>query len=257
MARMGRKLQAGLVAGGVLALLCTALVACGSGGDEAPAVETAEQVLEREAAKAESWQWPQGPRPMAQLHIVGMGMIEIELYPELAPKTVANFLTLSEKSFFEGTTFHRVIPGFMVQGGDPLTREDKNPGNDGMGGPGYEIDDEFTEAPHLRGVVAMSNDGRPRSGGSQFFIVQQDALHLNGLHTVFGRVVSGMDVVDRIAAVERDEIGRWGPADRPIENVVVERVVVSRAGPGGAGAAVAGDGAAVEADAGTGREASS
>jgi peptidyl-prolyl cis-trans isomerase B (cyclophilin B) len=214
------------------ACLCACLLACGPGGEAEPDAESSEADA---TARAEAFEWPQGPRPSVRLRIVDMGEIEIALYPELAPKSVANFLELAEKGFYDDTTFHRVIPDFMIQGGDPNTRDDKDPDNDGKGGPGYYLDDEFSDAPHVRGVVSMSNDGRPNSGGSQFFILQKDADHLNGNHTVIGRVVNGIEIVDRIAEVERDLDGRWGPVDRPISNVVVGGIVVMKATPEGVG----------------------
>ncbi len=131
-----------------------------------------------------------------------LGDIRIELFADRAPKTVANFVTLTKKGFYNGVTFHRVIPGFMIQGGDPK--------GDGTGGPGYEIPDEFH--PTLRhdgpGVLSMANAG-PNTGGSQFFITLAATSWLDGKHAVFGRVRGGQDVVEKIAGVARD--GR----DRP------------------------------------------
>ena len=172
--------------------------------------------------------WPDGPRPMATIALAGRGEIHIALYPELAPKTVKNFIDLAAKGFYDGTTFHRVLPGFMIQGGDPMSR-DKLPKNDGGGGPGYSIPDEFTRAPHERGAVSMANEGRANSGGSQFFIVHGEARHLDGKHSVFGRVTAGMDVVDAITEVEVDEHGRWGAPMRPLENVVMTTVTTREA----------------------------
>jgi cyclophilin family peptidyl-prolyl cis-trans isomerase len=138
------------------------------------------------------------------------GAIEIELYPDAAPKTVENFEKLSRDGFYEGVIFHRVIPDFMIQGGDPT--------GTGMGGPGYEFEDEFNEHRVERGALAMANAG-PNTNGSQFFIVTAEATPwLDGKHTVFGRVTSGMDVVDRISQTERDT------NDRPLEPVTIERV---------------------------------
>ncbi len=195
-------------------------LACGS-GDEA-----------KEAAHNEStgaaFVWPAGPRPRATLHVADFGNIEFDLYPELAPETVANFSKLAEEGFYAGTTFHRVIPGFMIQGGDPNSKN-QDPRDDGQGGPGYGIPDEFSAASHLRGIVSMANSGRPNSGGSQFFIAQGDVRELDGQHTIFGRVSAGMDVVDAIASVEVDKHGRWGPAERPIASVVIERVTITPA----------------------------
>jgi peptidyl-prolyl cis-trans isomerase B (cyclophilin B) len=158
-----------------------------------------------------------------------MGNIELALYPSLAPKTVENFVKLAREGFYDGTSFHRVIPGFMIQGGDPNSKN-QNPSDDGHGGPGYTIDDEFTDAPHERGALSMANVGRPNSGGSQFFIVLGNAQNLDGKHTIFGRVLSGMNVVDAITEVDTDVYGRWGAKNRPIANVVIERIEIS---PGG------------------------
>jgi cyclophilin family peptidyl-prolyl cis-trans isomerase len=141
------------------------------------------------------------------------GAIELELYPEAAPKTVANFEKLSRDGFYEGVIFHRVIPDFMIQGGDPT--------GTGMGGPGYEFEDEINEHRVERGALAMANAG-PDTNGSQFFIVTAEATPwLDGKHTVFGRVTSGMDVVDRICEAERDA------NDRPRKPVTIDRVEIS------------------------------
>jgi len=140
------------------------------------------------------------------------GAIGLELYDGDAPKTVENFRKLAEDGFYDGVIFHRVIPDFMIQGGDPT--------GTGTGGPGYTFEDEFNEHPVARGALAMANAG-PNTNGSQFFIVTADACPwLDGKHTVFGQVTSGMDVVDAISQVET------GPGDRPHEDVVIERVDV-------------------------------
>jgi cyclophilin family peptidyl-prolyl cis-trans isomerase len=149
---------------------------------------------------------------VATLH-TSEGAIEVELYPDDAPTTVENFVKLSRDGFYEGVIFHRVIPDFMIQGGDPT--------GTGSGGPGYEFEDEFNQHRVVRGVLAMANAG-PNTNGSQFFIVTAEATPwLDGKHTVFGRVTSGMDVVDRISAVDRDA------DDRPREPVAIERVELS------------------------------
>ena len=138
------------------------------------------------------------------------GAIELELYPNEAPKTVENFVKLARDGFYEGVIFHRVIPEFMIQGGDPT--------GTGMGGPGYEFEDEFNEHRVVRGALAMANAG-PNTNGSQFFIVTAEATPwLDGKHTVFGQVTAGMDVVDRICEAERDE------NDRPASPVAIERI---------------------------------
>jgi len=172
---------------------------------------------------AAAFAWPDDPGPKARLHVRDLGAIEITLYPQLAPASVENFLQLAREGFYDGTTFHRVIPGFMIQGGDPYSRDD-HPDNDGSGTRRSRIPDEFNAAPHEAGSVSMANLGRPGTADSQFFIVHGPASHLDGKHTVFGRVTSGMDVVDRITRVDLDVHGRWGPKNRPISKVVIERV---------------------------------
>jgi peptidyl-prolyl cis-trans isomerase B (cyclophilin B) len=145
----------------------------------------------------------------ATLH-TSAGAIELELYADAAPKTVENFEKLSRDGFYEGVIFHRVIPDFMIQGGDPT--------GTGTGGPGYEFEDEFNEHRVTRGALAMANAG-PNTNGSQFFIVTaEEASWLDGKHTVFGRVTSGMDVVDRISQAKRDA------NDRPRKPVTIDRV---------------------------------
>lgn len=165
--------------------------------------------------------------PTAVLRVKDFGEIRFVLRRDVAPVTVENLIKLADSHFYEGTTFHRVMPGFMIQGGDPLSR-DRDPRNDGMGGPDWKIPDEASGIRHVRGVVSMANAG-PNTGGSQFFILVADAPHLDGKHTTFGRVISGMDVVDRIVAVERDQYGRHGPPDRPMTNVVIESLTVEPA----------------------------
>jgi len=142
------------------------------------------------------------------------GTIELELYPDDAPKTVDNFVKLAEDGFYDGVIFHRVIEGFMIQGGDPT--------GTGSGGPGYQFEDEANDHRVVRGALAMANAG-PNTNGSQFFIVTaDDASWLDGKHTVFGRVTSGMDVVDAISRVDKDR------SDRPRDEVRIEAVRISR-----------------------------
>jgi cyclophilin family peptidyl-prolyl cis-trans isomerase len=172
------------------------------------------------------------PRDVAVLVVDGFGEIRIELLSDLAPRTAAHFVELAERDYYDGTSFHRVIPDFMIQGGDPNTR-DRDPRNDGLGGQQERIADERPELSQLRGLVGLANRGVPNSGGSQFFILVADARHLDGEYAVFGRVTDGMDVVDRIAAVERDLYGRHGPIDRPTRNVVLSDVRIERAAPKG------------------------
>lgn len=160
------------------------------------------------------------------------GTIEIELYEDIMPITAGNFIKLAEEGFYNGTKFHRVIDGFMIQGGDPNTKTD-NTASYGTGGPGYAIADEHIASEKLtnvRGTISMANSG-PNSGGSQFFINTVDNVNLDfdkepltSKHPVFGHVVAGMDVVDTISGVET------GPRNLPAEPVIVESVVIQREG---------------------------
>ena len=148
------------------------------------------------------------------------GEIEIELFPAKAPRTVENFLTLAGDGFYDGTRFHRVIEGFMIQGGCPHSADEALKAQWGTGGPGHMFDCEIhDENFNVRGTIAMANAG-PNTNGSQFFISVVDNNFLDPRHTVFGRVVSGMDIVDKISAVET------GPRDVPVEEVVLQRVVI-------------------------------
>ncbi|MBI2930172.1 MAG: peptidylprolyl isomerase [Planctomycetes bacterium] len=138
--------------------------------------------------------------PQAKL-TTSKGEIVVELFEDVAPNLTANFISLAEEKFYDGTRFHRVVPDRMIQGGDPNSRDD-DPTNDGQGGPGYTVKDELEEGKfrrHFRGSLSMANSG-PDTNGSQFFITHRPTDHLDGRHTVFGRVLSGMDVVDRLAA---------------------------------------------------------
>ena len=148
-----------------------------------------------------------------------LGTIEVEFFEDKAPGHVKNFKDLASKGFYNGTTFHRVIPGFMIQGGDPNTKsEDRS--QHGMGGPGYTIDAEFNETPHDRGVLSMARSQEPNSAGSQFFIVVKSSHFLDGKYTVFGKVIKGMDVADKIVAEPRD--GRDNPNVKIEIKVMIE-----------------------------------
>jgi peptidyl-prolyl cis-trans isomerase B (cyclophilin B) len=145
----------------------------------------------------------------ATLH-TNRGAIELELYPEDAPKTVENFVKLAGERFYDGVIFHRVIPDFMIQGGDPT--------GTGTGGPGYQFEDEFNDHKVERGALAMANAG-PNTNGSQFFIVTAEATPwLDGKHTVFGKVTKGMDVVDAISNADRDG------SDRPHDKITIDSI---------------------------------
>ena len=150
-----------------------------------------------------------------------MGEIKLELFVKDAPETVGNFIKLSNEKFYDGTKFHRVIKGFMVQGGDPNSKDD-DWSNDGIGGPGYAFKDEINSNKIIRGVLAMANAG-PGTNGSQFFIVTaESAPWLDGKHTVFGKVVEGMDIVSSIENVATDKAKN----DHPVENVTIESMTI-------------------------------
>jgi len=150
-----------------------------------------------------------------------MGTIIFRFHPEVAPKTVENFKKIANSGFYNGTHFHRVIPGFMIQGGDPNS---KNPDRSthGMGGPGYSISAEFSNLSHKRGVVSMARGNDINSAGSQFFIVVKDTTSLDGQYTIFGEVTQGMDVVDKIVNVKTDG------NDNPIDPVIMQRVYIKQ-----------------------------
>ena len=161
--------------------------------------------------------------PIAVINVKNYGEIKVELYYEKAPNTVKNFISLANKGFYDGLTFHRVISGFMIQGGCP--------NGNGMGDPGYSIAGEFdvngfeNDIAHARGVISMARGGYSYdSAGSQFFIMHQDAPHLDGQYAAFGEVISGIEIVDEIAFVETDY------NDKPLRDVVIESVRVDTHG---------------------------
>jgi peptidyl-prolyl cis-trans isomerase B (cyclophilin B) len=134
-----------------------------------------------------------------------LGNIELKFFPDVAPNHVKNFIELAQKGFYDGTAFHRVIPGFMIQGGDPNSKQpDKS--KHGQGGPGYTIKAEFNNKPHKRGTLSMARAAHPDSAGSQFFICVADSSFLNKQYTVFGEVISGMEVADKIVSQPRDKM---------------------------------------------------
>ena len=160
--------------------------------------------------------------PIVTIEMENGGIIKAELYPEIAPNTVANFVTLVASGFYDGLIFHRVIPGFMIQGGDPK--------GSGVGGPGYSIRGEFTangfknELKHSRGVLSMARTMAPNSAGSQFFIMHEDAPHLDGQYAAFGKLIEGEDVLDRIANTRVDY------NDRPRVPQIMKKVTVETFG---------------------------
>jgi peptidyl-prolyl cis-trans isomerase B (cyclophilin B) len=156
--------------------------------------------------------------PIITIQMKNGGTMKAELYPEIAPETVKNFVDLASKGFYNGLIFHRVIPGFMIQGGDPQ--------GTGMGGPGYTIKGEFTsngfknDLKHTRGVLSMARAMDPNSAGSQFFIMHEDSPHLDGQYAAFGKLIEGIEVVDEIASVRTDY------NDRPLEPQQIEFMTV-------------------------------
>lgn len=160
--------------------------------------------------------------PIVTIEMENGGVIKAELYPEIAPNTVNNFISLINQGFYNGVIFHRVIPGFMIQGGDPT--------GTGMGGPKYSIKGEFTmnrfknDLKHSRGILSMARTMAPNSAGSQFFIMHEDAPHLDGQYASFGKVIEGMEVVDKIASVRTDR------NDKPREAQVMKKVTVDTFG---------------------------
>ena len=150
-----------------------------------------------------------------------LGLIEIGFLPDKAPGHVKNFKDLARKGFYDGTIFHRVIPGFMIQGGDPNTKTN-DVSSYGLGGPGYTINAEFNDTPHSRGILSMARSQNPNSAGSQFFIVVKDAPFLDGKYTVFGKVLSGMDIADKIVSSRRNR------RDNPVERIEMKVTIVNR-----------------------------
>jgi peptidyl-prolyl cis-trans isomerase B (cyclophilin B) len=147
------------------------------------------------------------------------GDIEVAFFPDKAPKHVENFITLAKSGFYNGTIFHRVIPGFMIQGGDPNTKDLNKPETYGQGGPSQKLKAEFNDIPHRRGILSMARTNDPNSAGSQFFIVVKESSFLDGQYTVFGEVVKGMEVADKIVGLPRNN--RDLPNERAEITVVV------------------------------------
>jgi len=139
------------------------------------------------------------------------GDIEVEFFPDAAPKTVENFLKLAKSGFYDGLAFHRIVPGFVIQGGDPNSKNIANRSTWGTGGPGWTVKAEFNRNKHSKGALSMARSQDPNSAGSQFFIVLKDSNFLDGQYTVFGRVTSGLDAVEKIAALKCDS------ADAPVD----------------------------------------
>lgn len=202
------------------------LIVSGCGGEETQEENVTENTANETNDSNESTTgYPAGveENPVVTITMENGNEIVVELYPETAPNTVANFISLVEDGFYDGLIFHRVIPGFMIQGGDP-------DGN-GTGGPGYAIAGEFASngyetntLTHERGVISMARSGHPDSAGSQFFIMAEESTHLDGEYAAFGKVIEGIEAVDTIVSVERDS------KDKPLEDQTMKSVTVDTKG---------------------------
>ena len=203
-------------------LLKLVLVACNSDDNSKEKDAINGESTSGEAVSNENYEENVTENPIVTITMESEEQIVIELMPKVAPNTVANFVTLVQEGFYDGTIFHRVIPGFMIQGGDPT--------GTGMGGPSYSIAGEFTSngfentLTHDRGVISMARSQDPDSAGSQFFIMVEKATHLDGEYAAFGKVIEGMEVVDKIVSVERDK------SDKPLEEQKMKTVVVDTKG---------------------------
>jgi len=151
------------------------------------------------------------------------GKIGLKFFPDVAPNHVNNFIELAQKGFYDGTTFHRIIPGFMIQGGDPNSK-DPDKSKHGTGGPGYTVKAEFNQKPHKRGTLSMARASHPDSAGSQFFICVAESSFLDGQYTAFGEVISGMEVADKIVSQPRDRL------DNPNERIEMKVKIVEEKG---------------------------
>ena len=199
----------------IMCAMCAIMSGCGANNNEAD--PTAAPTAGTDTTN--NTEDPNMNKIIATIEMEDGGIIKLELYPDIAPQSVYNFVYLARQGFYDGLTFHRIISGFMIQGGDPK--------GTGTGGPGYCIKGEFAAngfdnpLKHTRGVISWARQSKPYdSAGSQFFIMHQDAPHLDGQYAAFGMVIEGMDVVDKIASVAT------GSQNRPIEPVVIKRITV-------------------------------
>ena len=207
----------------LVTLIMTSLVLVGCGTSKSNTNKTAENDTKSSSESSETNSSEANKSlPLATISVEGYGVIEAELYPEIAPNTVNNFIDLSNKGFYNNLKFHRIIKDFMIQGGDPK-------GN-GTGGPGYSIEGEFTSngfansLKHTKGVLSMARSQDPNSAGSQFFIMTKEASHLDGEYAAFGKVISGLDVLEKIENVKTDS------NDKPKEDVVIKSITVDTKG---------------------------
>lgn len=210
---MKKKLRQSLV---LLLILTLTLIVTGCGEATNNTNQTSNSAVEEKLELLDSTQ-----HPVVTMEMSNGGIVKIELYPEVAPQSVANFVNLIESGFYDGLIFHRVIPEFMIQGGDPQ--------GTGMGGPGYTIKGEFTKngfknlLEHKRGVISMARSNDPNSAGSQFFIMVKDSPHLDGLYASFGEVIEGMDTVDAIVNQETK-------GETPVNPIYMSKVTVDTKG---------------------------
>ncbi|MEK4026930.1 peptidylprolyl isomerase [Sporosarcina sp. FSL W7-1283] len=205
-----------------LMALAFLLVGCGSSTKDEQQEEKTDGQSEEQPVKEADYSEEVEENPIVTITMENDEKIVLELDPSVAPNTVANFISLIEEGYYDGLIFHRVIPGFMIQGGDPS-------GN-GSGGPGYSIDGEFTSngfknnLKHERGVISMARTGEPNSAGSQFFIMAEDTSQLDEEYAAFGKVIEGMEIVDAIVATETDS------SDKPLEDQKMKKVEVDTKG---------------------------
>lgn len=162
------------------------------------------------------------PKQMNKIAVfeTNQGTFKIELYSDKAPVTAGNFIKLAESGFYDRTRFHRVIADFMIQGGDPLTKDVSKKDLWGSGTPGYTIKDEFTGGSNLEGTISMANVGQPNTGGSQFFINVADNTFLDGKHAVFGKVIEGYEIVEKISKMKTDS------GDKPMNDVIINKIII-------------------------------
>lgn len=207
----------------VASIMTLTLVGCGTKTkDDTSETPSAGETTAVDYLSKETEKKPQDKNPVATIEMGDGGVIKVELYPEIAPNTVRNFISLANDKFYDGLIFHRVKEGFMIQGGDPL-------GN-GMGGPDYSIYGEFSnnkfenKLSHERGVISMARSADMNSAGSQFFIMHEEAPHLNGDYAAFGKVIEGMDVVDKIATTETNS------NDKPVNDMKIKSITVDTFG---------------------------
>lgn len=207
----------------LMTLIMTSLVlgGCGTSNSNANKTEGSDTKSSSESVDDNSSEANKS-LPVATITLEGYGVVEAELYPEIAPNTVNNFIDLSNKGFYNNLKFHRVIKDFMIQGGDPK--------GDGTGGPGYSIEGEFTSngfansLKHTKGVLSMARAQNPNSAGSQFFIMTNEAPHLDGEYAAFGKVISGLDIIEKIGNIKTDS------KDKPKEDIVIKSITVDTKG---------------------------